>query len=376
MKSRIPAVPAVILVGTVLVLVVGSGLAWHAASKTNKVALSAAPKPVTAVAARETTFRQTRTYVGTLRPWVEASVGPQFISAYVDTVLVRPGAAVTRGEVLATLDCRNASASSQAVAAEARAIDARQQAFAHESARIQTLLDGGFVSPNEAEQKSAQSTAEGAQLASQRAKLASTTLEVGDCVLRAPFDGEVATRTVDPGAFVRPGTAMISVVDRNTVRMTFDVPESDFEVVSVNTPVSIHIEAIDKTVQGSIARRSPSADPDTRTVHVEVDLADAERTMPVNTTGEVKIEVGQPMAATAIPLVTASIAGSKATLFVVDGDAARKATFAVEGEQGSDLFVDTSLKAGTQVVTEGRATLRDGDPVAAKVLAYEPEAKR
>jgi hypothetical protein len=96
----------------------------------------------------------------------------------------------------------------------------------------------------------------------------------------------------------------------------------------------------------------------------------------VNTTGEVKIEVGQPVAATAIPLVTASIAGSKATLFVIDGDAARKATFAVQGEQGSDLFVDTALKAGTQVVTEGRATLRDGDPVAAKVLAYEPEAKR
>src|ERR1700690_2249321 len=123
-------------------------------------------------------YRETRTYVGTLRPWVEANVGPQFVSAYIDTVLVRPGATVKRDEVLATLDCRNASASSQAVAAEARAIDARQHAFAHESARIRTLLDGGFVSPNEAEQKSAQSAAEEAQLASQRAKLASTRLEV------------------------------------------------------------------------------------------------------------------------------------------------------------------------------------------------------
>ena len=32
------------------------------------------------------------------------------------------------------------------------------------------------------------------------------TLEVNDCVLRAPFDGEIAARSVDPGAFVRPGT--------------------------------------------------------------------------------------------------------------------------------------------------------------------------
>ena len=163
------SVIAVILAGVALVLVLGGVLVWRAHSEVNTVALASAPKPVTVVAARSATFRESRSYVGTLRPWIEASVGPQFLSVYVDTVLVRPGATVLRGEVLATLDCRNASASSQAVAAEARAIDARQQALAHESARVQTLLDGGYVSPNEAEQKSALSEAENAQLASQRA---------------------------------------------------------------------------------------------------------------------------------------------------------------------------------------------------------------
>jgi membrane fusion protein, multidrug efflux system len=371
--ARLPKVPAVVLAGLLFVLAVGAALVWRAHSKINGVALASAPKPVTVVAASDTTFRQARTYVGTLRPWVEANIGPQFISAYVDTVLVRPGASVQRGEVLATLDCRNAGAASQAVAAEAHAIDARQQALSHESARVQTLLDGGFVSPNEAEQKSAQSEAEQAELASQRAKLASSSLEVSDCILRAPFDGEVGTRTVDPGAFVRPGTAIVSVIDRNTVRMTFDVPESDFDVVPPRTPVSIHVIAIDRTIGGSVSRRSPSADPETRTVHVEVDLADSAREIPVNTTGEVRIDVGQPMPATAVPLVAASIAGTKATLFVVEGDVARKATFRIEGEQGSDLFVETALKPGTRVVTEGRATLSDGDAVAPKAIPYDAE---
>jgi membrane fusion protein (multidrug efflux system) len=368
--ARIPAVPAAILLGLAVVLVAGAALVWRAHLQRSTIALASTPKPVTVVAARSAMFRETRTYVGTLRPWVEASVGPQFISAYVDTVLVRPGATVRRNEVLATLDCRNASASSQAVAAEARAIDARQQALAHESARVQTLLDGGFVSPNEAEQKSAQSAAEDAQLASQRAKLASTRLEVNDCVLRAPFDGEVGTRTVDPGAFVRPGTAIVSVIDRSTVRMTFDVPESDFAVVAPGTPVSIHVMATDKTVAGSIARRSPSADPETRTVHTEIDLADSARAIPVNTTGEVKIDVGQPLRSTAVPLVAASINGSNATLFRVDGDVAHKTTVRIEGEQGSDLFVETALEPGARVVTEGRATLDDGNRVTAKEIPY------
>jgi RND family efflux transporter MFP subunit len=363
-------VPIFIVIGVALVLALGAFLILHAESKIDHVALASTAKPVTAVAAQGTTFRESRTYIGTLRPWIEAQVGPQFISAYVDTVLVRPGAFVRRGEVLATLDCRNASASSQAVAAEARAIDARQRALGDESARLKTMLDGGFVSPNESEQKEAQSAAELAQLASQRAKLVGTNLEVSDCILRSPFDGEIATRTIDPGAFVRPGTSLVAVVDRTTVRMTFDVPEGDFGMVAPGTALTVRVLATGETFSGTVSRRSPSADADTRTVHCEVDIPDPKRHLPVNTTGEVRIEVGQPRPATAVPLDAASITGSKAVLFVVDGGKAHKATYRVEGELGGSLFVDTSLKAGTPVVSEGRAILADGDAVAMKLVPF------
>ena len=365
-----PRVPFVIAGVVVVLLGLGAALVRRAESGVNQVALASAPKPVTVVLAQETTFRESRVYVGTLRPWIEAEVGPQFISAYVDTVLVRPGAVAKRHDVLATLDCRNASASSQAVAAEARAIDARQKAVADESSRLRSLLDGGFVSPNEAEMKEAQSRAEEAQLASSRAKLSAMGLAVDDCVLRAPFDGEVATRTIDPGAFVRPGTAIVTVVDRSIVRMTFDVPESDFEVVAPGTSVSLRALATGKALTGTIARRSPSADPDTRTVHCEVDIPDPTRQMPVNTTAEARIEVGQPIPASAIPLDAAAISGDNAAIFVVDGSVARKETFKVLGERGATLFLDTALRASTPVVTEGRSTLADGDGVAPKQAAF------
>jgi RND family efflux transporter MFP subunit len=370
-QRRSPVVPIVVGAGVIAVLAFGGLLVWRAESRINKVALGSSPKPVTVIATPDESFRDSRTYVGTLRPWVEASVGPQFISVYVDTVLVRPGAAVKRGDVLATLDCRNASASSQAVAAEARAIDARQQAVAHESARLQTLLDGGFVSPNEAEIKSAQSSSDEAQLVSQRARLSATSLQVGDCIMRAPFDGEVATRTIDPGAFVRPGTPIVSVVDRSTIRMTFDVPESDFDLVAPGTVATIRLIATGKSVAGTVSRRSPAADPETRTVHVEIDLADANRAIPVNTTGEVRIEVGEPIHAMEVPLSAASITGSKAAIFTVDGDVVRQKRLKILGEVGSDLYIEPALKAGTQVVTEGWATLAEGDHVAAKQVPFE-----
>ena len=359
-------VPLTIGASAIAIVLVGVVMVWRADARTNKVALAGRPKPVTVVRAKRATFRPTRTYVGTLQPWIAANVGPQLVSAYVDTVLVRPGATVRKGEVLATLDCREASAATKAIAARARSLDARQQAVAHEATRTQGLLNGGFVSPNEAEQKNAQSTSEAAQVESERANLARSSLDVGDCVLRAPFNGEIAQRSVDPGAFVRPGNTIVTVVQRDTVRLTADAPEMDFDVVPAGTKVAVHIYATAKDVAGTITRRSPAADPSTRTVHFEIDLPDPNRAIPVGTTGEVRIEVGEPVAATEVPLYAATVRGDRATVFVVAQGVAETHTVAVEGEAAGSLFLATAIAPESLIVTEGRALLESGDRVDAK----------
>ena len=109
-----------------------------------------------------------------------------------------------------------------------------------------------------------------------QAKMQRATLEVSDCVLRAPFAGEIAARSVDPGAFVHPGTAVATLVDRTTVRVIGEVPEGDFEVVAVGTPVQVRALATNRDLRAKIARRSPAADLSTRTVHLEIDIPDPE----------------------------------------------------------------------------------------------------
>jgi membrane fusion protein (multidrug efflux system) len=152
--------------------------------------------------------------------------------------------------------------------------------------------------------------------------------------------------------------------------MTVDVPEIDFGVVAPDTKVTLHVLATNATFPASITRRSPSADPDTRTVHVEIDVPDPKREIPVNTTGELSVDVGEPVEATAVPLVAASVNGTKAGMFIVDDGVAQKKTFPVLGERGSDLYLDPSLRPGTLVVTEGQFVLTNGEHVAAKQSAY------
>lgn len=369
---RLPPVPTAIAAAVVVVLAVGGLLLARSTSRVSKVSLSAEPKGVATGTAVAATFQPVAHYVGTVEPWIEARLGPQLVSAYVDTVLVRPGAAVKKGQVLATLDCRNASAESKAVAAQARAIEARQEALAHEATRVGGLLAGGFVSPNEAEQKNAESVSKEAELQSSRAKLVRSTLEVDDCILRAPFDGEVAAREMDPGAFARPGNWALSVVDRSVVRIVTDVPEADFANVAPGTPVKIHIMSTGMDLTAKISRRSPAADRSTRTVHFEIDVPDPGRRLPVYTTAELSIEAGKPIPATEIPLTAATIRGEKATVMTVEGGVAHKKTVDVVGEAAGRLFVGAALPPGAVVVTEGRGSLQNGDRVQSTLPGPNP----
>jgi membrane fusion protein (multidrug efflux system) len=356
--------------GVVIFALGGGGFLLHRAeSGVNKVALADEPKGVTVVEAHASTFRESHRYIGTLEAWLQARVGPQLASGYVDTVLVRPGALVKRGEVLATLDCRNASSANQAVTLQARALEQRQKAAAREASRLGELLDGGYVSPNEVEQKQASAASNEASMQALLAQAAGKTLEVNDCVLRAPFDGEVAVRLADPGSFVRPGSAIVQLVDRTVVRLSGDVPEIDFDAVAPKTPIKVKLLSNGQEINGEVARRAPAADPSTRTVHFEVDIPNADRTIPVNTTAEIHVDVGQPMAATEIPLLAAKIRGKSASVFVIGSDSvAKKQTLAVLGERGGSLFVKSeTLKPGTQVVTQGRALLGNNDRVVAKL---------
>jgi RND family efflux transporter MFP subunit len=371
-KRRRFGVPAIVATGIVTILTLATALAWHADAKTNKVALASSPRPVTEVIAKAEPFRAIHTYVGALRPWIEARVGPQFISAYVETVLVRPGAVVKKGEVLATLDCRDAYAATAAASAQARAIATRQLAVAHEAERTSSLLEGGFVSPNDAEIVSAKSGSEAAELVAQTAHVARSTLDVKDCVLRAPFDGEISARLVDPGSFVRPGTEVVGVVDRRTVRMTADAPESDFDSIAPGTKVTVEVLAIGLEVPATISRRAPNANLGTRTIHFEIDLENADRRIPSDTTGQIQVPVGKAVPATAVPVKAVTIEESKATFFTVEDGVARGHTLAQLGEVGPKVFFrPEGLHAGSRVVLEGRALLNDGDLVVAKPTGAE-----
>ncbi|HSN30065.1 MAG TPA: efflux RND transporter periplasmic adaptor subunit [Kofleriaceae bacterium] len=328
---------------------------------------------VTVVAAVDDEFHPAREYVATIEPWVHTSVGPQLVSAYVETVLVRPGDIVKRTQVLATLDCRHASARQQQIRANARALDATASAAATEAARLSRLVDDHYVSTNEAEQKNASVASKQADVAAARAELIGSSLRVDDCVLRAPFDGEVASRRLDPGAFARPGTEIVKVVDRHTVRIVSEIPEQDFDAAAPGAAVRIHLHATGTDFDATITRRAPAVNKTTRTAAIEIDVDNRNGSIPVWTTADVSLGIGAPKRATAVPRVAATVHAGKATVFVADRGRAQKLRAAVIGETPNTLYVDSeALAPGTAVVVEGHEILSSGDPIVATNAGWSP----
>lgn len=360
--------PALIVGLTLVAGAAGAYLVKRAAADVNKVALASEPKGVTTVRAARVPYQPVRRYVGRLEPFAEARLGPQLVSAFVETVLVRPGDRVRRGDVLATLDCRSPTAAEQALASEARALAAKEKLAREEARRLAQLGEGGFVAEHELDKKNVETIAKSAELAALRSRLAGRSLERGDCVLHAPFDGEVGARFVDPGAFVRPGTPVLTVIDRSSVRVVGDVPEVDYAFVEAGREARLELLATGERRSAPIRRRVPSADHATRTARFEVDLSGAPP--PTGTTARIEVDAGAPLDAIAIPLVGARVRGSKASLFVVEGGLAKSATARVLGERGSMLFLEPSdvLREGVEVVTEGRGQLSNGDRVVPKGL--------
>jgi len=235
--------------GTAALIVAGWGLALRAAHRQKDATLASEPKRVGTLRVLETVYKIQHRYVGTLMAWEEAKIGPQFLSGYLTEVRVRPGDTVRRGQTLAVLEPDRARAQATVSRMQAEAIEAKLSALAKESERIQGLQKKGIVSENEGENKLAEVKSERARLEAAKAQMAGTDVEFQDTVLKAPFDGEVGDRFLDPGAFVRPGTSILEVVNRSRIRCVADAPEGDHPFLAVGTAVHLYLLADARTME-------------------------------------------------------------------------------------------------------------------------------
>lgn len=229
----------------------------------------------------------------TIHGFVETPIYAK-IAGYLKTINVDKGDRVTSGQVLAVLEAPEID---QQVA-NARA---NYDIQALTSQRNQELVTRALIARQVADESRAtmlQAQAALEQLqALQRYK-----------VIRAPLDGVVSARYVDPGALIPQATTptsaspIVALATLSPVRVYADVPQSAVPLIQNGAPVTITVTGYPgREFKGSVTRHPDVLRPATRTMLVEIDVPNEDLSLLPGMYAKVTFNVAVPSGPPLVP---------------------------------------------------------------------------
>jgi RND family efflux transporter MFP subunit len=208
---------------------------------------------------------------GTVTARLSAEVAPT-VMARVLEVRVQAGSAVRRGDVLAVLDARDLAARRQQAEAAVTAAEAQARQAAADLGRARQLFAKQALTRQDLDAAEARAATARAQAAQARDALAEVRVRLGETEVRAPFDGVVAARLVDPGDTAGPGAPVALLQDPSTLRLEADVSEHCAAPLAIGSELPVRVGTPPVELVARIEELAPVADPTSRTRHVKAVL--------------------------------------------------------------------------------------------------------
>lgn len=195
------------------------------------------------------------------------------IAAKITEVKVRDGDRFARGDLLARFDCTELRA--ELDSAEARRDMARRQL--ESNTELRDL--GGNISTLELLQSQA-------QLAEAGAKAKVLQHRAGHCEVRAPFDGFVIRREVQPHQRVEIGMPLFELLDNRGLEVEAIVPSAWLDQLAPGDTFRVRIEETGAHYSATLLRIVPAVDPVTRTVRVIGSIRERDALLVAGMSGE------------------------------------------------------------------------------------------
>ncbi|HVY37625.1 MAG TPA: efflux RND transporter periplasmic adaptor subunit [Polyangia bacterium] len=289
------------------------------------------------------------------------------VTGRIKRILADPGQRVRKGAPLATIespDVGNAFADLDKAQADLIASQ-------HDAQRQQELYAAHAGSQRDFETaednfRKARAEVERARQKARMFRAASADKVSQEFTLRAPIEGEVIARNVNPGAEVlgqySGGTAveLFTVGELDSVWVFADVFEMDLAKVKRGAPVSIKVVAYpDKVFLGKVDWISDALDATARTARVRCSIPNPGRELKPEMYATVSIAVDAPAVA-ALPRTALLRIADQTVVFVESGNAPdgrvkfTRRIIAVNEDEGSDYVpIVRGLTQGDKVVTSG-----------------------
>jgi RND family efflux transporter MFP subunit len=302
--------------------------------------------------------------IGTLDPLRQAQLSAQ-VSGRVEAALVKPGDAVKAGDVLVQIDIETLTLELDQMKSNRAATQAQLALAEAKLKRVAALIDRGVTTASNLDEAESNVRGLRASVSALDDQVSGAKLRLRNATVRAPFDGVISARAIEPGQYVNTGAPLVTVVDLSAVEMQANAPVGAGSLLAPGQSVAVRVDGIPNRVfEGEVTRINPVADEGTRTipVYVLIDNADGVLLGGMFATGQVTVT--QIEDALAIPEVALrEDAKGHHVLVIEDGHLHARPVETAGQWAGGLTRVTKGLKPGEKVVTAPLPQLNDGDAV-------------
>lgn len=284
--------------------------------------------------------------VGTVRARLHAVIEAK-VSGKIDRMLVVPGQHVTEGELLAAIDALEIQAQYD------QALALREQAES-DLKRATDLFQQKILSPSEFDAARSKFHVADASAAAAKTLLDYTRVT-------APFDGVITRKDADVGDLAVPGKPLLEMEDARNLRLEADVPEALMQNITLGDKLPVRIGVLETNLEGVVSEIAPSADPNSRTFLVKLDLPVVPG-LRAGQFGRVAVPVGET-SALCVPASAVIQRGQMELVFIVVNGHAQMRIVKTGKRVGDEIELVSGVDPGEPVVVSGSDNLVDGQPL-------------
>ena len=335
-----------------------------AAPQDREVAMQILPSEVVQVA--PATLRETVRLTGTLDPATKLGI-PAEVAGRVDEVVVQPGQAAMQGDVLVRIDIEALQNQLEQQRATADATRAQLNLARSDYDRTQSLVNRGVATTSTLDSQNAQVQQLEANLTALERQVAIAEESLDKATITAPFAGIVADRAVDPGAYVSPGTPLLTLVDISTLTLEGAVPVLYAPRIQVGQSVELIVDGMgERQFGGTVERIAPVAAQGTRMLPIYASIDNADTALRGGMFASGLLVLDQVTDAIGVPADAVREDDDGSYVLRIDGDKVvrQPVTIARMWDRGRTAQIGEGLTEGDTIVSGPLARLQPGMTVA------------
>jgi RND family efflux transporter MFP subunit len=306
--------------------------------------------------------------LGTVTTIASVAIKPRVDTAIVE-VHFTDGARVKKGDILFTLDSRQIEAEIKRVEAVIVGAEAQLEQAQRDVLRYDELVAKNATTKVTLNNAKTQVNVSRAVAESNKASLENLKVQLGYCTIRAPIAGRIGMAVVKVGNIVRQADAapLATINQISPIYVSFTVPQRSLP--DVRAALAAETATLQATIPGSGAQSAGQVTMIENTVDPATGMVTIRATMPntdellwpgtlVNTRLRLRTEERITVPATALQR-----SQSGTFVFIVKDNVANVRPIKVERTVDGQSAIESGLKEGDVVVTDGQLLLSNGTKV-------------